>query len=86
MNPEIQSIVDDMQKRCPKNPLANSDVQTYLLVQASRLHVLIAKESEIQSRKISKLTKTMVWLTVAIVILTLALLFVGIVQIIMILN
>ena len=74
MNPEIHSIVEDVQRRAPKNPLNNADVHTYVTIQMARLHALLAAESEKQA-------KVMIWFTIAIVVLTVALVFVGIVQI-----
>ena len=76
MNPNIHSIVEDMQQHSPKNPLAASDIHNYMSAQMSRLLALLAEESE-------KRTKKMIWFTIAIFALTSALLFIGIVQIIM---
>lgn len=36
MNPDIYATIEDMKKRSPKNPIANSDIQTYLSVETSR--------------------------------------------------
>ena len=76
MNPKIRSIVEDMQQRSPKDPLAASDIHNYMSAQMSRLLALLAEESE-------KQTKKMIWFTIAIFALTVALSFIGIVQIIM---
>lgn len=75
MNPEIHSIVEDMKKRCPKNPIANSDIQTYLSVQSSSLLVLLAEEAEKSAKKTEKLTGRILFLTWVIAILTAVLLF-----------
>ena len=83
MNTEIRSIVEDMQQRKHKKPGAASDIQNYMLAQMSRLLALLAEESEKQSNEISKQTEKMICFTKAIVNLTYALLFIGIVQIIM---
>ncbi len=83
MNPEIHSIVNDMKKRCPKNPMASSDIQNYLSVQTSNLLVLLAEETEIQNNKTAKQTEKVISLTKAIHWLTRALLFIGVVQITM---
>ncbi len=76
MNPEINAIVKDMQQRSPKDPLAASDIQNYMSAQMARLLALLAEESE-------KQTKKMIWLTIAIFAFTAALLFIGILQIIL---
>ncbi|HBR22226.1 MAG TPA: hypothetical protein DD713_06625 [Nitrospiraceae bacterium] len=75
MNPEIHTIIEDMKKRSPKNPLNNSDVQTYLSVQNSRLLVLLAEEAEKSAKKTEKLTGRILFLTWVIAILTAVLLF-----------
>lgn len=75
MNPEIHSIVKDMKKHCQKDPIAETDRQTYLMVQSSRLSVLLAEEAE-------KSTKKIVYLTWALFGLTAVLLVVSIVQIV----
>jgi len=75
MNPEIYTIIDDMKKRCPQNPTANSDIQTYLSVQNSRLLVLLAEETEKSAKKTEKLTGRILFLTLVIAILTAVLLF-----------
>lgn len=70
MHPEIYSILDDMKIRRPKNPIANSDIQTYLQVQSSNILVLLAEENEKSAKKLEKLTKTLTVLTWFIAILT----------------
>ena len=83
MNPDIHSIVEDMQQRSPKDPLAASDIHNYMSAQMSRLLALLAEESERQSNRISEQTEKMIRFTKAIVALTGALFFIGIVQIVM---
>ncbi|MBI5205806.1 MAG: hypothetical protein HZA11_12910 [Nitrospirae bacterium] len=70
MNPEIYTIIDDMELRCPKSRIANSDLQTYFQVQSSHLLVLLAEENEKASKKIEKLTNVLIALTLVIAILT----------------
>lgn len=74
MNQEIHSIVEDMKKYSAKAPLGSSDIQNYLSIQNARLLVLLAEEAEAQSKKVIGLT----WATVG---LTVALFFLGIIQI-----
>lgn len=74
MNPEIHAIIEDMKKRSPPSPLGSSDIQNYLSIQMARLLVLLAEEAENQSKKVIGLT----WATVG---LTVALFFLGIIQI-----
>lgn len=57
MDPEINTIVQDMKKHCKEDPIANSEKQTYLMVQSSRLSVLLAEEAETQNKKVAKQTK-----------------------------
>ncbi len=76
MNPEIYAIIEDMKKRSPKNPIANSEIQTYLSVQSSSLLVLLAEEAEKQNQKISAFTKVLVWFTGSLI-------FIGLIQIYM---
>ena len=57
MNQEIQDIIIDMQGRCKTDAIAESDKQTYLMVQSSRLSVLLAKETEIHNKEVSKQTE-----------------------------
>ncbi len=83
MNPKIHSIIEDMKKRCPKNPKASSDIQNYVSIQTSNLLVLLAEETEIQNNKTAKQTEKVIRLTKAIHGLTWALLFIGVVQITM---
>lgn len=71
MNPEIYSILDDMKKHMPKNPIATSDRQTDLSIKASMLLILLAEENEKSAKKLEKLTKTLTALTWFIAILTL---------------
>ena len=83
MNPKIRSIAEDMKNRSPKNPIATSDIQTYLSVQSSELLVLLAEEAEIQNSKTTEQTEKVIRFTKAIHGLTWALLFIGVVQITM---
>lgn len=83
MNPEINSIIEDMRKFRPKEPIATSDIHTYQSVQMARLLFLLAEESEKQSTKLSEQTEKLIQFTKAIKTLTLVLLFVGIVQIVL---
>ena len=75
MHPEIYTIIEDMKKRSPKNPIANSDKQTYLSVQSSRLLVLLAEEAAKSTEKNEKLTRRILFLTWVITVLTAVLLF-----------
>ncbi len=75
MNPEIHAIIKDMKMRRPKNPLNNSDVQTYLSVENSSLLVLLAEEAEKSAEKNEKISKRILFLTWVIVALTAVLVF-----------
>jgi hypothetical protein len=81
MNLEIHEIVSDMKRRCKENPIAESDKQTYLMVQSSILSVLLAEESEAQNKTIMHLTEKTVNLTKSINFLTGVMVAVGIIQI-----
>jgi hypothetical protein len=81
MNPEIFSIVEDMRRRCKENPIAESDKQTYLMVQSSRLSVLLAEAAETQNQIVAEQTKETVRLTGSIHILTWVMVAVWIIQI-----
>jgi hypothetical protein len=70
MNSEIYSILDDMKKHMPKNPIATSDRHTDLSIKNSMLLVLLAEENEKSAKKLEKLTKTLTVLTWFIAILT----------------
>ena len=70
MNPEIKSIIKDMKERSPKNPIASSDKQNYLLIRSSELLVLLAEEAEKSTEKIGKLTWAIVFLTAFLVFTT----------------
>jgi hypothetical protein len=84
MNEEIYSIIEDMKAKCPKDPTQRPDIhQVYQSVQMARLLVLLAEESERQSNKITEQTEKMINWTKAIVALTIALFFVGAIQIVM---
>ena len=83
MNPEINAIVKDMRQRSKGNPAAASDIQNYMSAQMARLLALLAEESEKQSNKTSEQNEKMIRFTKSIRALTYALLFFGIVQIIM---
>ena len=76
MNPEIHSIVKTMLGLSKEDAYAESDKHTRQLALMGRLLSLLAKESERQSKKMIRFTK-------AIVALTCALIFIGIVQIVM---
>lgn len=86
MNREIKLIVEDMKKHCKETPIANSDKQTYLMVQSSRLSVLLAEETEAQNKEVSKQTEKIIKLTKAIYVLTFTLLGVAIIQVIVALT
>ena len=81
MNQEIFEIIDDMKGRCKANASAESDKQTYLMVQSSRLSVLLAEEAEAQNQIVAEQTKETVRLTRSINILTWVMVAVGIIQI-----
>jgi hypothetical protein len=81
MNPEIHSIVEDMIKRCSKQPIATSDIHTYQLAQMGHLLSLLSQEAENQSIRLSGQTDKLIKLTKAIVWFTVALFFLGFVQI-----
>jgi hypothetical protein len=83
MNPEIHSIVEDMKKRSKKEPIAESEIHTYLSIQMAHLLVLLAEESEKQSNKISEQTEKLIQYTRTIRYLTWALFFLGFIQIFM---
>ena len=70
MNSEIYSILDDMKKHMPKNPIATSDRHTDLSIKNSMLLVLLAEENEKSAKKLEKLTKTLSILTWVIAIFT----------------
>ena len=80
MNKEIYSVIENMKKHCPSEPDITHGrpdvIQNYQLIQMARLSVLLAEESERQAEKIKKYTKALVWLT-------LSLIFIGFVQIAM---
>jgi hypothetical protein len=71
MNQEIYSILNTMKTHLKNSPpIATSDRQTHLMVQASQLQVLLAEEAEKNAIKAEKATIWIVRLTWAIVILT----------------
>ena len=80
MNQEIYDIIDDMKGRCKANAIAESDKQTYLMVQSSRLSVLLAEEDEIRGKEVSNQTEKIIKLTKSIHFLTLVMVIVGIIQ------
>jgi hypothetical protein len=82
MKQEIYSIIEEMKKRSPQTPIATSDIHTYQSVQMARLLVLLAEEAETQNNKISEQTEKLIRFTKTIQVLTYALLFVGLVQIV----
>ena len=84
MDDGIYTIVEDMKKYTPKNPIADSDIHTHLSIQMARLFVLLAEASERHGNNIAKQTEKIIRFTKAIVGLTWALFFIGIVQIIMV--
>ena len=80
MNQEISDIIDDMKGRCKANAIAESDKQTYLMVQSSRLSVLLAEEDEIRGKEVSTQTEKIIKLTQSIHFLTVVMVIVGIIQ------
>lgn len=72
MNTEIYTILDDMKSRFRKDkiPIADSDKQTYLQIQASQLLVLLAEETEKSTNEMIKLNKRLLYLTWGIAVLT----------------
>ena len=80
MNQEIYDIIDDMKGRCKANAIAESDKQTYLMVQSSRLSVLLAEEDAIRGKEVSNQTEKIIKLTKSIHFLTLVMVIVGIIQ------
>jgi hypothetical protein len=75
MNPEIHTIIEDMKRRSPKNPIASSDIQNYLQVQNSNLLVLLAEEAEKTAQKNEMISNRILFLTWVIVVLTAVLVF-----------
>jgi len=71
MNTEIYSILNVMKGHLKNSPpIATSDRQTHLMVQASHLQVLLTEEAEKNAIKAEKATTWIIRLTWAIVILT----------------
>ncbi len=89
MNPEAYKIVEAMKSpvkayiTADKPPIASSDIQNFLSAQTAQLLVLLAEEAEKQNEKVEEQTQKMIRFTKAIYSLTLALIFIGIVQIIL---
>lgn len=89
MNPEAHKIVEAMKSPVKgyitgdKPPIASSDIQNFLSAQTAQLLVLLAEEAEKQNEKVEEQTHKMIRFTKAIYSLTLALIFIGIVQIIL---
>ena len=80
MNQEIYDIIDDLKGRCKANAIAESDKQTYLMVQSSRLSILLAEEDEIRGQGVSNQTDKIIKLTKSIYFLTVVMVLVGIIQ------
>ncbi len=80
MNPSIHSTLQEIKQ------YETLDRQGHLSSLTARLQVLLAEEAEAQSNKISEQTDSLIKLTKAIVWFTVVLLFVGIIQIIMIVT
>ena len=85
MNQEINSIVEDMKKHSPKTPIATSDIHTYQSVQMARLLALLAEEAERQNQKVVEYSERVVCFTKVLLWFTGLLIFIGLVQIAMIL-
>jgi hypothetical protein len=91
MNPEIYTILNDMTHRTPKDPvIATSDKNIYLSIQASRLQVLLAEETEKFAKDAEKTTteninmqRTITDLTRKLYLLTIALFFIALLQVIL---
>lgn len=75
MNPEIKTILEDMRKHIPRNPIATSDKHTYLSIQESALLVLLAEENEKSAKELGRHTIVIKFLTWVIVALTAFLVF-----------
>ena len=91
MNPEIYTILNDMTQRTPKDPvIATSDKNIYLSIQASRLQVLLAEETEKFAKDAEKTTneninmqRTITELTRKLYLLTIALFFIALLQVVL---
>lgn len=81
MNPEIHDIVATMERRLPKNAIADCDINKELSIQSAKLSVLLAEETEAQNKVITKHAEETVRLTRAIRVLTLVMLIIGAVQV-----
>lgn len=81
MSPEIHDIVEAMERRLPKNAIADCDINKELSIQSAKLSVLLAEEAEAQNKIITKHAEETVRLTRAIRVLTWVMLFIGVIQI-----
>ncbi|HEY1718841.1 MAG TPA: hypothetical protein VGH42_11205 [Verrucomicrobiae bacterium] len=76
MSSEIQAIIDDLRRHVPSNPIHRDDVHTFQSFHIARLHALVAEQQAKSAKKLERFT----WLLVC---LTGALIFIGVVQIVL---
>ncbi len=79
----INAIVTEMKKNAPGEKIHGDDKRNYLISLMGSLLALLAEDAEERDKKMSEQTDKMIHCTKAVVRLTYALLFVGIIQIFM---
>jgi hypothetical protein len=77
MNPDIYSILEDLKKHVPVNPVHPNDVHTHQSFHIARLRVLIAEEEAESAEKMERFTKGLYWFTAALLVLGVIQLFVA---------
>jgi hypothetical protein len=69
MNPEIDKILEEMKARYPERTIADQALDRFLSIHMARLLVLLAEEAEKQGKKIVVLTWAMAAMSVALILL-----------------